>query len=89
MPPNLTAPVSPDDHRLVVIDTQSRALLAERLPLEARFWSKPKLADLEAVANAMIVLDDKLDALMHESFGLKATTPAALRAKARLLHHEY
>ena len=77
------------DAELIAIGREANALLEQRRPLAARWWTmSERHPDLEAVANAMEPIDERLDDLTQRARELPATTREGMGVKGRLIQHQ-
>lgn len=88
-----------DDAELIAIGREAANLIEQRKPLEARWWAlpqdsgsrrkeTPEHVELHAVGDAMEPIDARLNELADRAMELRATTPKAWIAKARLVRRE-
>ena len=88
----MAATITPDDAELIAIGREAAVLLDQRKPLAAQFWALPagpaKGDELEAIANAMEPIDERMDVLIGRAVTLKASGREAMAAKARLIGYD-
>ena len=80
---------SPNDAELIAIGREAAVLFDQRKPLAARWWTmSAEHPDLEAVADAMRPIDERLDELTQQAYDLPASTRDGMAVKARLIQYQ-